>query len=133
MGEIIDGEAVIMDLTSGHYYSALGSGAVIWSAVEAGCDRTGAVDHLAAVYPVPRATLEAAVDSFVSELLSHGLVVESGTPTPDAEPSFRDAGAEFAPPVLEAYSDMEDLLLLDPVHDVDAVGWPVPKPATDGK
>jgi len=39
------------------------------------------------------------------------------------------AGTVFAPPVLEVYTDMQDLLLLDPIHDVDeTVGWPSPKP-----
>ncbi len=31
----------------------------------------------------------------------------------------------FEAPVLESYSDMQDLLLLDPIHDVDDAGWPV--------
>ncbi len=35
----------------------------------------------------------------------------------------------FAPPRLQRYTDMQDLLLLDPIHDVDEVGWPVASPA----
>ena len=27
-------------------------------------------------------------------------------------------------PALERFTDMEDLLLLDPVHDVEEMGWP---------
>ena len=30
----------------------------------------------------------------------------------------------FEEPKLEKYSDMEDLLLLDPIHDVEDEGWP---------
>jgi hypothetical protein len=26
--------------------------------------------------------------------------------------------------VLERYTDMQELLLLDPIHDVDQTGWP---------
>jgi hypothetical protein len=37
--------------------------------------------------------------------------------------------AEFHAPVLQVYSDMQDLLLLDPIHEVDATGWPMPAPA----
>jgi len=33
----------------------------------------------------------------------------------------------FSAPVLNAYTDMEELLLLDPIHDVDQAGWPMPK------
>ena len=34
----------------------------------------------------------------------------------------------FETPVLEKYTDMAELLLLDPIHDVDATGWPHPAP-----
>jgi hypothetical protein len=34
----------------------------------------------------------------------------------------------FEPPLLEKYTDMQDLVLLDPVHEVDSTGWPAPKP-----
>ena len=37
----------------------------------------------------------------------------------------------YSPPVLNSYTDMEELLLLDPIHDVDQAGWPMPK-ASDG-
>ena len=30
----------------------------------------------------------------------------------------------YQPPVLETYADLQDILLLDPVHDVDETGWP---------
>jgi hypothetical protein len=30
-------------------------------------------------------------------------------------------------PLLRKYTDMRDLLLLDPIHDVDEQGWPVRK------
>ena len=34
----------------------------------------------------------------------------------------------FSTPVLETYTDMQDLLTLDPIHDVDPQqGWPIQK------
>ena len=35
---------------------------------------------------------------------------------------------DFQEPALQKYTDMEDLLLLDPIHEVDDTGWPNPKP-----
>ena len=35
----------------------------------------------------------------------------------------------FEAPVLYTYTDMAELLLLDPIHDVDETGWP--KPASE--
>ena len=32
--------------------------------------------------------------------------------------------APFVTPRLERYTDMQDIILLDPVHKVDSQGWP---------
>jgi hypothetical protein len=34
---------------------------------------------------------------------------------------------EFSRPILTKYTDMKELLLLDPIHEVDETGWPNPK------
>ncbi len=41
--------------------------------------------------------------------------------------STDESKTPFQIPVLDVYSDMQDLLLLDPIHDVDETGWPTPK------
>ena len=37
----------------------------------------------------------------------------------------------FVAPALTRYTDVKDLLVLDPVHDVDEMGWPTPKLTED--
>ena len=133
VGEIIDGEAVIMDLASGHYFSTQGSGAEIWGGVEAGLGRLDIAATLAGLYECDRTELERAVEAFVSELLERRLIVEDArhdADVPSPVPASSSNGHPrpvFVAPVLNAYSDMEDLLLLDPIHDVDETGWPKPK------
>jgi hypothetical protein len=39
-------------------------------------------------------------------------------------PAAPAAGAVFAPPRLEVFDDLQDLFLVDPIHDVDEAGWP---------
>ena len=41
-------------------------------------------------------------------------------------PAHQARGA-YRTPVLSIYTDMQDLLLLDPIHDVDQAGWPTRK------
>jgi len=54
--------------------------------------------------------------------------VESAGPRSDErELKHVSSNGEFRAPVLNVYADMKDLLLLDPIHDVDEVGWPTPK------
>jgi hypothetical protein len=60
-------------------------------------------------------------------LSTEGLVVplEEDAASPDStnrQPLPEPSG--FEPPVLEKFTDMQDLILLDPVHEVDERGWP---------
>jgi hypothetical protein len=130
--EIIDGEAVIMNLKSGSYFSTREVGSLLWAWLDQGIPESVIVHSLHAAGEAPLETVSREVRRFIDELLKHDLIRElpadrCGTPpTPNgASPTT----FKFAPPVLEVYNDMQDLLLLDPIHDVDeAVGWPSPKP-----
>jgi hypothetical protein len=43
----------------------------------------------------------------------------------------RTGEVPFEPPILERFDDMQELLLLDPVHEVsDEEGWPARSEAT---
>jgi hypothetical protein len=37
------------------------------------------------------------------------------------------AHAPYKAPALAVHEDMQDLITLDPIHDVDQVGWPTRK------
>lgn len=112
---IIDGEAIMIDLSSGRYYSLVGSGALVWALLERGHGIDATVDQVATHYGVARERVEADLDVLIGKLLAEGVVVEVA----DAgEPAPLEAGlvpeGEYATPALEAYDDMEDLLALDP-------------------
>jgi hypothetical protein len=136
IGEIIDGEAVIMNLSSGFYYSTDHVGGLIWGCIENGRSYREMLDFLASTFPAVNGELVPAVDTFLQDLLQQQLILEA--PEDRARREAPAAGENgfptvsgkhgFAAPVLKSYSDMKDLLLLDPVHDVDEVGWPTPKP-----
>ena len=49
-------------------------------------------------------------------------------PPEDGEAAAPAGAPAFVVPTLEKYTDMEALLLADPIHEVDeAAGWPKPK------
>ena len=56
------------------------------------------------------------------------ITARADRPTPStALPDVKVNGG-FDEPVLHKYEDMKDMLLLDPIHDVDdEAGWPQPK------
>jgi Coenzyme PQQ synthesis protein D (PqqD) len=130
--EVINGEAIMMHHASGDYFSANGIGAVVWQWIGEAKSHDQIVCALEASFPQSAGDIRGAVDAFLADLLRHELIraIASGDgPAPGAPPqqTARLAG-EFAPPVLNVYSDMRDVLLLDPIHEVEeASGWPMPK------
>ena len=129
VGEVIDGEAIIMDLKSGHYYSCLNIGAAIWRGIEAGMDTAGLPGLLRGRFPDSGDEVARDVAAFLAQLQEYQLIRPAG---PDAAGSgttgdLFDGIDAYASPELQAYTDMKDLLLLDPVHEVDDAGWPEAK------
>ena len=128
--EAIDGEVIIINLTSGNYYSLKGSGAEIWQQVQGVASAEEIVETLSSRYG-SHAEIEQAVSDFLAHLEREGLTAAAdasekqpaSSDTPDPEPA-----TSFVPPSLEKFTDMQDLVLLDPVHEVDATGWPQTRP-----
>jgi Coenzyme PQQ synthesis protein D (PqqD) len=135
MHESIEGEVIIINLVSGNYYSVGGSGTEIWGQVQGreAVSRAEIVDALSALFDGSRSDLEGAVTQFLEELCHEGLVaeVETSDETPRTLQSPRENGRPRRPfdlPMLEKYTDMQDLVLIDPVHQVDDTGWPRKRP-----
>lgn len=113
-----------MDLRSGAYYSADALGGAIWKAVEDGASHQQILAAAAARYPDVRA-LPDEVDAFLKDLLDRDLVRKAALT--GAEPAFAAPADAYQRPVLSVHEDMEDLITLDPIHDVSEVGWPTRK------
>jgi hypothetical protein len=119
--EIIDGEAVIVNLGNGTYYSTAGAGAEIWALLEQRAATPAIVGALERRYGAAPGVIEAAVAAFLAELETEGLIAPDDEPGPEdhVEAPASTGRSPFAPPTLSKYSDMEDLLLLDPVRETD--------------
>ncbi len=140
--ETIDGETVILNLDNGNYYSLLGLGAQIWGYIDSGVPVCGIVEKVKCDYAGNGTDVDGAVEKFVSELCQEGLTIGHEAPANEgfqwpAETGSPDANGDkelFSAPILNKYSDMQDLLLLDPIHDVDEeAGWPTNKATLGNK
>ena len=132
VAEVIDGEVVAIDLKSGCYYSLRGSAAATWGCLAMGCSLEETVTELGARFNAPDGELAAETSRLRQELIDekllrarHGDAEQLALEEPPSE-GLRP----FESPELEKFTDMEDLLLLDPIHDVDDQGWPRVQPAT---
>ncbi len=132
VSETIDGEVVIVNLLTGHYFSAGGTGSLVWEWLGQGALPGAIARALSRRYAVDEPAAEAAVGAFLADLLTHELLRErseapAGDPFDPTDGAVEAERGEWVSPTLEVYQDMKDLLLLDPVHDVDEAGWPMPK------
>lgn len=129
-------ETILINLDAGHYYSMDPIGAVIWELLNRGLSVDRIVDLVLAKYTAGTEDVGAGVRDYVGRMREEKLI----RPRRDASatvPADGDiqvpAGAAFSRPVLAKYDDMEEMLLLDPVHDVTEAGWPESAPtATNG-
>src|SRR3982750_1034731 len=132
--ETIDGEAVIINLDSGNYYSLVEVGAFIWSLVEKGASATELQNLVVQTYEGNATDIDQGVQELLLQLQQENLIA----PIEGAEAVIQinqvpisennQEKPRFSPPLLHKYSDMQELLLLDPIHDVDDAGWPKPNP-----
>jgi hypothetical protein len=130
IAETIEGETILVDLRTGNYYSIQGSGSQIWGGLAHGATLMQVTEAIAQAFSVGDDDARQAVASLSEQLEREGLIVPleddaaaAGTPL-----QLEAGGAAFTPPVVEKYTDMQDLVLLDPVHEVDARGWPHGQP-----
>ena len=127
--EVFDGEAVIVNLRSGCYYALNGPASEVWALVLTSARSAKELVREISVRHALDGERTAAVERFVDRLQAEGLAVtrrgtapETGTP-----PQTEEAGNGFGIPEITRFDDMQDLLLLDPIHDLDldGDGWPL--------
>jgi len=122
-------EVVVANFLNGIYYSLLGSAAQVWEGLMAGLPLDRVSAEIAAVAGLDPAAFAAAAEKLVADLVAEELLVEGAASDPAPWSPMAPAGEPYDLPVLERYTDMQDLLLLDPVHDVEDMGWPHAGPA----
>jgi len=126
--EVIDGEVIVLQFDTGFYFSIASEGVELWKWLEEGVSYQQIVD---AFVPLREDQLKR-LNAFFEVLESEKIVKKTEMATPHARASILPAQkVPFPNLTLERYGDMQDLLMADPIHEVDAAGWPsIPPPAT---
>ncbi|MGH1350281.1 MAG: PqqD family protein [Methyloligellaceae bacterium] len=123
--EEFDGEYVVLNLASGKYHAIDKSAALIWKFL---------MDGVAPAHILAKQDIGGDVVSLFIERL-----VELELITADAAENGRDLRQSEAEellqmdskPTIEVFDELSDLILADPIHDVEETqGWPV-KPAVN--
>ena len=125
--EQFNNEIVIVNLDSGAYYSAQNVANAIWTWVCDGLSQADILGRIRVEYSGDGNEISNSTAAFLDRLVEEGLVDQQDL----AETTGNGAGAvldvsakAFSTPLLVKYTDMEMMLLLDPIHEVDQEGWP---------
>ena len=113
--KVIDGEAIIMNLSNGLYFSMDHVGATVWELLEKGHSLGEISDALGAHFHVELSTVQGDLSRLAEQLVSEGLVEKAaGQANGPVQLPSEWPSETYEPPVLNKYSDMADLLALDP-------------------
>ena len=123
-----DGEAAIINLKTGSYYSLDSVGATIWGLIDQGYSTGEIVEDLVQRYDGSLVAIVNDVGALVAALQAEDLIAPVATAEvapkagrPTTSPATKTA---YSAPAFERFNDMQELLLLDPIHEVGEAGWP---------
>ena len=113
--KVMEGEAILINLGTGIYYSLRATGGFIWSLIERGPSIEQIVRCVAEHYQVEEATATPDVLRLCTDLCAEGLALASTVGATGATlPSLTDRRLPYEVPALEKYTDMAEMFALDP-------------------
>mgnify|MGYP001362434251 CR=1 FL=1 len=123
--QTVEGEGILIHMETGTYFSLQGAASAAWGMLSGGCSAPELAERLRQVCTgCPPDGLEREAAAFLEELQQENLVVEGGGSGSPAVP----ASIPYTPLTFQKFTDMQDLLLADPIHEVGEAGWPMLPP-----
>ena len=121
--DITDGIAIVINSETGIYYGMNSFATNVYENIVAGAPVEKVLSAIKALAGAP-AGIEDNFKMFIAAMLEKGILVESGAA--DADVNINVEAAEESEFALEfkEYSDAQELLLADPIHEVkEETGW----------
>lgn len=129
--EVLEGEAVVVNLLSGIYYSLDKEQTYVWERLMETFSLESIALALSNKFSISFNDLATKIHSFACELEKENLIFKS-IETCDTAVSLLPSEftlRELTP--IQKFTEMKELLQLDPIHEVDEQGWPYPMPASE--
>lgn len=121
--ERLDGEVIAISFTSGKYFSAKETASDVFFLIENEVPQSQWTDILSKHYRDFKDSGQ--IGKFIEALIKEGLVAESQkTKGNFVELPNDQERTIWKAPTLSSFSDLQDLLLIDPIHDASLEGWP---------
>ncbi|MCF8055643.1 MAG: PqqD family protein [Desulfocapsa sp.] len=131
ISEPMEDEVVVINLDNGCYYNLNKSAAQVWNFLDQGCSLNQIASHAAKSYPGETECIGSDFQVFAQRLTDEQLVREiEGHNVGKINANGFD-GQSYEKPDFDKFSDMQEMLLLDPIHEVSEEGWPHQKKSND--
>ena len=131
--EIFDTEIVIINLENGNYYSYDGIGVDIWGLLKDQISINEVKKWIVNKYnQEDQSEIKEMISRSIAELENEDLlIISERNNNIDNQINIKDIGVDinldkknFKNPVLQRYTDMQDFLLVDPIHEIEYEKWP---------
>ena len=128
--EMFDTEVVIINLDNGNYFSFEGVGPEIWKLINKYFTVGEIIDWIRVRYDLNSVDdIVQVVTQCIAELKKENLIIDGD---PEKENNIQQTVDQedtpdpniFNPPLLTKYTDMNDFLLVDPIHEIDYEKFP---------
>ena len=122
--DMAEGQAIVINFTTGMYYGTSSLGSAVLDALLAGASVEDTCKAIQALPGCP-ADMEAQLNTFIGQLLEKEIIVP-GDATGAACAIDASSLADGFKLTVDEFAEVQDLILADPVHDVDVEqGWPI--------
>lgn len=141
INDTIEGESVIINLQTGFYYSLDNIGSAIWNGLIKQYSIEEIINTFIACFNEDKEKVINGINELIKELKKENLIEalseeQQKKIRPDKALDIEESvlsDSSFTKPVFNKFGDMQDLLLLDPIHEVDEAGWPYSIPENSSK
>ena len=123
--DMAEGQAIVINFTSGMYYGTSSLGSAVLDALLSGASVNAALNAVKALPGCPE-DIDAQMDAFIKALFDKEVIVEidgEANDTVNIDASALNDGFVLT---VDEFTEVQDLIMADPVHDVDVEqGWPI--------
>ncbi len=126
--EEMGNEIVVINLETGCYYNLNQAATVIWHLISKKISYQRILDHIVRNNKTKEETVSKDLKDLFHIFIKENLVVENNNTTKNNgnKDNLLDnrKKSKYQRPSIKKYSDMKEMLELDPIHEVTNLGWP---------
>lgn len=124
ISEPMESEQVVIDLKSGCYFNLNEPAAYIWRMIETGSSLEEMIKALSTNIHETDQDVALMVEEFIGKLEKEQLIIATDIIPNRGFDILPFQNIKFGIPAYQKFDDMQEMLLLDPIHEVSEAGWP---------